>query len=65
MTVNSRKESVENFSTIPDFANDLHVSTKTVRRWIETGDLVAHRFGNQLRISREDRLNFIRARRQG
>jgi len=51
--------------TIKDASEVLRVSTKTVRRWIDTGDLIAHRIGRQWRISRGDLETFIRMRRQG
>ncbi len=51
------------FSTISGFADELQVSEKTVRRWIKGGELIAHRFGNQWRISRPDGELFIRTRR--
>ena len=50
--------------TIPQTAEHLQVSTKTIRRWIEAGDLVAHRFGRQWRISDADLQIFIRIRRE-
>ncbi len=50
--------------TIPEVAEYLQVSTKTVRRWIESGDLIAHRFGRQWRISQADPDTFIRIRRE-
>jgi excisionase family DNA binding protein len=49
--------------TIPDVADICRVSTKTVRRWIKAGDLVAIRLGNQLRIAPEDLDRFIRLSR--
>lgn len=50
--------------TIEQAAEHLQVSTKTIRRWIKSGDLVAHRFGHQWRISKSDLLAFIRMRRE-
>ena len=50
--------------TIDQTAKHLQVSTKTVRRWIEAGELVAHRFGRQWRISESDLQAFIRMRRK-
>jgi excisionase family DNA binding protein len=44
---------------VADVAHRLDVSTKTVRRWIEQGDLRVHRLGRQLRISEEDLSAFI------
>ena len=40
--------------TIDQVAQHLQVSTKTIRRWIDAGDLTAHRLGRQLRISEPD-----------
>ena len=54
-----------NLLTIEQAAEHLQVSSKTVRRWIDTGDLIAHRFGRQWRISAADLQTFIRMRRQG
>jgi excisionase family DNA binding protein len=51
--------------TIKDVADILQVSDKTVRRWIDAGDLVAHRVGRQLRVSQGDLETFIKLRREG
>ena len=51
--------------TIGQTAEVLQVSTKTIRRWIKNGDLIAHRFGRQLRIGESDLQAFIRMRREG
>jgi excisionase family DNA binding protein len=40
-------------------AMQLGISTKTVRRWIDAGELPVHRFGRQLRISEADLAAFI------
>ncbi|MFQ5792433.1 MAG: helix-turn-helix domain-containing protein [Acidobacteriota bacterium] len=50
--------------SIRETADLLKVSTKTIRRWIESGELPAHRLGRQIRISEDDLLTFIRTRRQ-
>ncbi len=50
--------------TIPDVAEQLQVSEKTIRRWLTRGDLIAHRIGRQLRISEPDFQAFIRMRRE-
>lgn len=50
--------------TIPQAAEVLQVSERTVRRWIDRGELIAHRIGRQWRISQMDLETFIRARRQ-
>ena len=50
--------------TISQTAEHLQVSTKTIRRWIDGGELIAHRFGRQWRISVEDLQVFVRMRRE-
>ena len=50
--------------TLKQTADHLQVSVKTVRRWIDAGDLVAHRLGRQWRVSLVDLQNFIRIRRE-
>lgn len=52
------------FYTISVIAELLHVSPKTVRRWIERGDLHAHRLGHQYRITDEDLSAFLARRRK-
>jgi excisionase family DNA binding protein len=45
--------------SIPEVADAVGVSTKTVRRWIKAGALPAHRLGKQIRISQPDLAAFI------
>ncbi len=45
--------------TVDAVAEQLGVSTKTVRRWVTAGALPAHRLGRQLRISEADLAAFI------
>jgi excisionase family DNA binding protein len=52
------------FEALQQIAEAWGVSVSTVRREVRRGNLVVHRFGGQLRISREDRLAYERARRQ-
>ncbi len=52
------------FHSIDAVASAIAVSTKTIRRWIEQGDLRAHRFGRLLRVSEEDLIAFSAARRR-
>jgi excisionase family DNA binding protein len=48
----------------PDLvAEQLSVSTKTIRRWIDRGELRAHRLGRQIRISEDDLFAFLAGRR--
>jgi excisionase family DNA binding protein len=66
MTANfapAAKTALPTLLTIDQTAEHLQVSTKTVRRWLKTGDLIAHRFGRQWRISESDLQVFIRMRR--
>jgi len=42
------------FLTITEVAAFLRVSTRSVRRWVETGDLPAVRIGRQYRVRRDD-----------
>ena len=51
------------FFTVPQVADSLSVSTRTVRRWIDKGELIAHRIGG-VRIAEGDLRAFIAARRQ-
>jgi excisionase family DNA binding protein len=50
--------------TIKQTAKLLNASTKTIHRWIKTGDLIAHRIGHQFRISEPDMQIFIKTRRE-
>ncbi len=50
--------------SITETAELLKVSHRTVRRWIEKGDLTAHRFGRQIRITDSDLVAFIRQCRE-
>ena len=51
------------FYTVPEVAQHLGVSTRTVRRWIKERQLVAHHFGRAVRISEQDLRAFLAARR--
>jgi|HubBroStandDraft_4_1064222.scaffolds.fasta_scaffold207963_2 excisionase family DNA binding protein len=53
------------FFTIAEVAERLHVATRTVRRWIQAGDLVVHRFGGVVRIAGPDLRSFLAQRRDG
>jgi excisionase family DNA binding protein len=50
--------------SIPEVAACLKVDPKTVRRWIDRGELPVHRLGRQIRISEPDLMAFVRARRE-
>jgi excisionase family DNA binding protein len=47
------------FISKAEFADNVGVSERTVSRWIASGDLRAHRFGNSVRIAEEDAVSFI------
>jgi excisionase family DNA binding protein len=53
------------FFTIPNVAESLSVSTRTVRRWLDAGELIAHRFNGVLRISDTDLHAFLARHREG
>ncbi len=50
--------------SVTETAKLLKVSPRTVRRWIEKGDLKMHRFGRQIRITDSDLVTFIRQCRE-
>jgi excisionase family DNA binding protein len=54
---------VPRFLTIDDIAQSLDVSTRTVRRLIKSGALVAHRIGGVVRVAEADFLTFLAIRR--
>jgi len=51
------------FHTVPYIAERWDCSEKHVRRVIKKGDLVAHKFGNLLRVSNDDLLRCERMNR--
>jgi excisionase family DNA binding protein len=53
------------FFTIAEVAERLRVSTRTVRRWIESGDLIAHRRGGIVRVAESDLRAFLAVHREG
>lgn len=53
------------FFTPAQVAEQLQVSGKTVLRWIEAGELPAHKLGRQWRIAEADLKRFLHARWQG
>jgi len=62
MTVSAIK--LPRLLSVVDAAQQLGVSPKTIRRWINRGELSIHRLGRQLRISEEDLAAFLRDRRK-
>jgi excisionase family DNA binding protein len=53
------------FFTIAKVAECVDVSTRSVRRWIKSGDLVAHHFGGAVRIAEGDFRAFLAMHRDG
>jgi excisionase family DNA binding protein len=53
------------FFTIAEVAACVDVSTRTVRRWIKSGELVAHYFGGVVRIAESDFRAFLAMHRDG
>jgi len=49
--------------SVSDIAERLKLSTKTIRRWIERGDLPAHRLGRNVRISEQDLAGYLNKHR--
>jgi excisionase family DNA binding protein len=54
---------MKKFFTIAQVAEQLGVSTRTVRRWIQAGDLVVHRLSAAVRIAESDLNAFLAVRR--
>ena len=50
--------------SVATVADRLDVSTKTIRRWIEAGELRIHRLGRSVRISETDLQKFLEEHRQ-
>jgi excisionase family DNA binding protein len=59
-----RREGIK-FFTIPEVAECLNVSTRTVRRWIDARRLAAHKFDGIVRIAERDLLAFLAVHREG
>jgi excisionase family DNA binding protein len=53
----------ERYLTLPEVAEKLKVSRRTVYRWIKAGDLDAYQFGREYRITESDLKEFLEARR--
>jgi excisionase family DNA binding protein len=59
-----RKEPLPRYFSIKGVAEALDVSTRTVRRWIAAGELIAYRLNGVVRIAETDLLAFLAARRE-
>ena len=65
MSQTTTEETTKPLLTVSEVAEVCRVSPRTVRRWIERGELPAHRLGRQLRISEKDLKIFLRDRWSG
>ena len=61
----TKRAIADDLLTIKEVAGRCRVSTKTVRRWIKSGELPAYRLGRQWRISERDLRRFHRDRWHG
>ncbi len=52
------------YRNVDETALELNVSTKTIRRLIDRGELLANRIGRSIRISEEDLHRYIRGSRR-
>jgi excisionase family DNA binding protein len=58
------KQTIQPLLSLQATARYCDVSVKTVRRWIQAGDLVAYKLGSQWRISIDDLEFFLYIRRK-
>jgi excisionase family DNA binding protein len=64
-TSNSRwRRPVTQLRTIDETAELLNISPRTVRRYLDSGELPAHRFGRSVRVSDDDLASFLAASRR-
>ena len=54
---------ITRFYTVAQVAELLAVSTRSVRRWIAAGELLAHKFGRRVRIAEVDLHGFLHQHR--
>ena len=52
-----------NFLTIPQVAEELQVSERTVWRWIRNKELIVHRHGRWVRVHRDEQERFLKLAR--
>ena len=60
---NNSTSASERFFTLADVAERYDVNVQTIRRWVDAGELIPHRFGRQLRVSAENLKTFDKLRR--
>ncbi len=59
------KPKIKAFWTVQGIAEQLDVSERTLRRWIASGELVAHKLGRAVRVSDSDLRDFLARHRNG
>jgi excisionase family DNA binding protein len=62
--VSAKQDPFDDFYSVDFVARKLGVAPKSIRRWIEVGDLRCHKFHGVLRISGEDLKAFIGTHRK-
>lgn len=62
MTQSSQRNRRPQFLKIKEAAGLLNFDERTIRRWIESGKLIAHRPGREWRISRDALDEFLASR---
>jgi excisionase family DNA binding protein len=60
-----RGNALPKYYAIRTVAESLEVSTRTVRRWIADGRLIAHQVGAVVRVSERDLQAFLALHREG
>ena len=66
ISVTTNNSSVaKGFFSIAEVADLFDVHPRSISRWIRNKELIANRFGRQIRISRADLEDFVRVRREG
>jgi excisionase family DNA binding protein len=56
-------QKIARFYTVTQISELLGVSTRSVRRWIAGGELLAHKFRRQVRVAEIDLLAFLQQHR--
>ena len=59
ISMRGRSREPMQFYSIAEVAARIGVSSRSVRRWIKSGDLIAHRFGGAVRIAETDLRAFL------
>ena len=63
MASRSHRRALPKFHAVTEIAEQLGVSSRTVWRWIDQGELVSYRLGRSVRVSDDDLRAFLASRR--